>query len=36
MSVRSQSTVISFQGKEEKARLAGETEAGWLRRVLGE
>ena len=36
MSVRSQSTLISFQGKEEKARLAGETEAGGLRRVLGE
>lgn len=30
MSMRSQSTVISFQGKEEKARLAGETEAGTL------
>lgn len=34
MNVRSQSTVISFKGKEEKARLAGETEAGALRWVL--
>lgn len=34
MNVRSQSTVIGFKGKEEKARLAGETEAGALRRVL--
>lgn len=34
MSVRSQSTVISFKGQQEKARLAGETEPGALRRVL--
>lgn len=34
LSVRSQSTVVSFKGKDEKARLAGDTEAGALKRVL--
>ena len=34
MNVRTQSTLIVFKGKEEKARLAGETEADKLRGAL--
>ena len=34
MSVRGQSTVISFKGSKEKARLAGDTDAKALRAVL--
>jgi thiol:disulfide interchange protein len=34
MNVRTQSTLIVFKGKEEKARLAGETEADKLRATL--
>jgi len=34
MSVRGQSTVISFKGSTEKARLAGDTDAKALRAVL--
>lgn len=34
MGVRSQSTVISFKGKQEKARLAGDTDARALRAIL--
>ena len=34
MGVRSQSTVISFKGNREKARLAGDTDAKALRAVL--
>jgi thioredoxin 1 len=34
MNVRAQSTLIVFKGKEERARLAGETEADKLRAAL--
>lgn len=34
MAVRSQSTVISFKGKQEKARLAGDTDAKALRSTI--